>query len=505
MSQISQLPVGAGADRRRWIALVVLCAGFLMIVLDQTIVNVALPSIQGDLHFSQSSLAWVVNAYLIAFGGLLLLAGRLGDLIGRRRIFLSGLAVFTLASLACGLADTRSTLIGARFVQGVGGAMTSSVILGMIVTMFQKPAERAQALGVYSFVAAAGGAIGLLAGGVLTEAINWHWIFFVNLPIGIATGVLTTRLVPDDAGIGLDRGADVPGAVLIVAALMLVVYAIVETSNYGWGSARTLGLGALGLALLAAFVARQARATNPLVPLRVFASRTVSIANLMFALVVAGVFGMFFMGALYMQRVLHYDAIEVGLAFLPVAIGIAALALGLAAKLIMRFGAKPTLISGLILVATGLLVFRRAPVSADYVTDLLPAMVALGLGAGLVFPSVVTLAMSAATLEDSGLASGLVNTTRQVGGVLGIAILATLATAHSDALRAHGVSDAVALVGGYRLAFTIAAALVLAAIAIGVVLLRPMPAVSVERAPETTEASGLEAEELEPALLEEAA
>ena len=340
---------------------------------------------------------------------------------------------------------------------------------------------------------------------MLTEAINWHWIFFVNLPIGIATGVLTTRLVPDDAGIGLDRGADVPGAVLIVAALMLVVYAIVETSNYGWGSARTLGLGALGLALLAAFVARQARATNPLVPLRVFASRTVSIANLMFALVVAGVFGMFFMGALYMQRVLHYDAIEVGLAFLPVAIGIAALALGLAAKLIMRFGAKPTLISGLILVATGLLVFRRAPVSADYVTDLLPAMVALGLGAGLVFPSVVTLAMSAATLEDSGLASGLVNTTRQVGGVLGIAILATLATAHSDALRAHGASDAVALVGGYRLAFTIAAALVLAAIAIGVVLLRPMPAVSVERAPETTEASGLEAEELEPALLEDAA
>jgi len=413
--------------------------------------------------------------------------------------------VFTVASLACGLADTRSTLIGARFVQGVGGAMTSAVILGMIVTMFQKPAERAQALGVYSFVAAAGGAIGLLAGGVLTEAINWHWIFFVNLPIGIATGVLTTRLVPDDAGIGLDRGADVPGAVLIVAALMLVVYAIVETSNYGWGSARTLGLGALGLALLAAFVARQARATNPLVPLRVFASRTVSIANLMFALVVAGVFGMFFMGALYMQRVLHYDAIEVGLAFLPVAIGIAALALGLAAKLIMRFGAKPTLISGLILVATGLLVFRRAPVSADYVTDLLPAMVALGLGAGLVFPSVVTLAMSAATLEDSGLASGLVNTTRQVGGVLGIAILATLATAHSDALRAHGASDAVALVGGYRLAFTIAAALVLAAIAIGVVLLRPMPAVSVERAPETTEASGLEAEELEPALLEDAA
>jgi EmrB/QacA subfamily drug resistance transporter len=490
----------AATDGRRWIALVVLCAGFLMIVLDQTIVNVALPSIQNDLHFSQSSLAWVVNAYLIAFGGLLLLAGRLGDLIGRRRIFLAGLTVFTLASLACGVADTRSTLIGARFVQGVGGAMTSAVILGMIVTMFQKPSERAQALGVYSFVAAAGGAIGLLAGGVLTEAINWHWIFFVNVPIGLATGILTIRLLPDDPGIGLDRGADAPGAVLIVAALMLVVYAIVETSDYGWGSARTIVVGALGLALLAAFVARQARATNPLVPLRVFASRTVSIANLMFALVVAGVFGMFFMGALYMQRVLHYDAIEVGLAFLPVAIGIAALALGLAAKLIMRFGAKPTVITGLVLVATGLIVFRRAPVNADYATDLLPAMVALGIGAGLVFPSVVTLAMSAATPEDSGLASGLVNTTRQVGGVLGIAVLATLATAHSDALQARGASGAVALVGGYRLAFTIAAGLVLAAIAVGLLLPRPAPAVAVAREPERTEAAGLE-----PAILGEAA
>ena len=505
MSQISQLPVGAGADRRRWIALVVLCAGFLMIVLDQTIVNVALPSIQGDLHFSQSSLAWVVNAYLIAFGGLLLLAGRLGDLIGRRRIFLSGLAVFTLASLACGLADTRSTLIGARFVQGVGGAMTSSVILGMIVTMFQKPAERAQALGVYSFVAAAGGAIGLLAGGVLTEAINWHWIFFVNLPIGIATGILTIRLLPNDPGIGLDRGADAPGAVLIVAALMLVVYAIVETSNYGWGSARTLGVGVAGLALLAAFVARQASAANPLVPLRVFASRTVSIANLMFALVVAGMFGMFFVGALYLQHVLGYDAIEVGLAFLPVALGIAALALGVAAKLIIRLGARPTLISGLILVAAGLVVFRRAPVNATYVTDLLPAMVLLGVGAGLVFPSVVALAMSAATPEDSGLASGLVNTTRQVGGVIGTAVLATLATAHSDVLRAHGATDVVALAGGYRLAFTIAAALVLAAIAIGLLLLRPAPAVAIAREPERTEASGLEAKELEAAYLGEAA
>jgi EmrB/QacA subfamily drug resistance transporter len=504
MSSMSQTSTAA-TDRHRWIALVVLCAGFLMIVLDQTIVNVALPSIQSDLHFTQSSLAWVVNAYLIAFGGLLLLAGRLGDLVGRRRIFLAGLTVFTLASLACGLADSRSTLIGARFVQGVGGAMTSAVILGMIVTMFQKPTERAQALGVYSFVAAAGGAIGLLAGGVLTQAINWHWIFFVNVPIGLATGILAIRLLPDDPGIGLDRGADAPGAVLIVASLMLVVYAIVETSNYGWGSARTLVVGAVGLALLAAFVARQARAANPLVPLRVFASRTVSVANLMFALVVAGMFGMFFVGALYLQRVLGYGPIEVGLAFLPVTIGIAALALGLAGRLIIRFGARPTVIGGLILVAAGLIVFRRAPVNAGYATDLLPAMVLLGVGAGLVFPSVVVLAMSAATPEDSGLASGLVNTTRQVGGVIGIAVMATLATAHSDVLRAHGASEAVALAGGYRLAFTVAAALVLAAIAIGSVALRPASSPAEVREPASIEASGLEAQEPEPAFLADAA
>jgi EmrB/QacA subfamily drug resistance transporter len=326
MNQTSHPPLDAGADdRRRWIALVVLCAGFLMIILDQTIVNVALPSIQGDLHFTQSALAWVVNAYLIAFGGLLLLVGRLGDLIGRRRIFLAGLIVFTTASLVCGLADSQGLLIGARFVQGIGGAMTAAVILGMIVTMFPRPSEQAKAIGVYSFVAAAGGAIGLLLGGVLTQAINWHWIFFVNLPIGIATGVFATRLLPADVGIGLQRGADLPGALLLVSSLMLAVYTIVEASHYGWGSAHTLGLGAIAVGLLAAFVARQATAVNPLIPLRVFRSRTVTVANLMQVLMVAGIFGMFFLGALYLQRVLHYDAIEVGLAFLPVALGIAAL------------------------------------------------------------------------------------------------------------------------------------------------------------------------------------
>ena len=473
MSQTLHPPLDAAADRRRWIALVVLCAGFLMIILDQTIVNVALPSIQSDLHFSQSSLAWVVNAYLIAFGGLLLLVGRLGDLIGRRRIFLTGLTVFTSASLLCGLAQSQALLIGARFVQGVGGAMTAAVILGMIVTMFPKPSEQAKAIGVYSFVAAAGGAIGLLAGGVLTQAINWHWIFFVNLPIGIATGVFATRLLPADSGIGLQHGADAPGALLLVASLMLAVYTIVEASHYGWGSAHTLGFGAVAVALLAGFVVRQARAANPLIPLRVFRNRTVTVANLMQVLMVAGMFGMFFLGALYLQRVLRYDAIEVGLAFLPVAVGIAALSLRLAAQLMMRFGAKPTLIGGLILVAAGLIVFRRAPVDAAYVTDLLPVMLLLGVGAGLVFPSLMTLAMSAATAEDSGLASGLVNTTQQVGGALGLAVLATLSTTRTTSLLGHGTSSAVALTDGYHLAFTIAAVLLLVAIAIGLVALRP--------------------------------
>ncbi|MGB0095263.1 MAG: DHA2 family efflux MFS transporter permease subunit [Solirubrobacteraceae bacterium] len=453
-------------------ALVVLCAGFLMIILDQTIVNVALPSIQSDLHFSQSNLAWVVNAYLIAFGGLLLLVGRLGDLIGRRRIFLAGLTLFTSASLLCGLADSQALLIGARFVQGVGGAMTAAVILGMIVTMFPKPSEQAKAIGVYSFVAAAGGAVGLLMGGVLTQAINWHWIFFVNLPIGIATGIFAIRLLPDDRGIGLDKGADLPGAVLLVGALMLAVYTIVEAGHFGWGSAHTLGFGAVAVAMLAGFIARQATAANPLMPLRVFRSRDVTIANVIQMLFVAGLFGMFFLGALEMQRVLHYDAVEVGLAFLPVALGIAALSLGFAARLIMRFGAKPTLVAGTALAAVALLLFRNAPVHAQYLPDLFPTMVLLGVGAGLAFPSLMTIAMSSATPEDAGIASGLVNTTQQVGGALGLAVLATLSSTHSTSLLAQGDSIGSALTSGYHLAFTIGAVLVVIALGLAVFGLR---------------------------------
>src|SRR4051794_969168 len=418
----------ARSDRGRWLALVVLCVGMLMIVLDATIVNVALPSIQGDLGFSQSDLAWVVNAYLIAFGGLLLLSGRLGDLIGRRRVFLGGLALFTTASLLCAVADSQGVLIGARFVQGIGGALTSAGILGMIVTMFPEPRDQAKAIGVYSFVASAGGSIGLLAGGAITQAINWHWIFFVNLPIGLATALLAARLLDRDEGIGLGRGADALGAALIVSALMLGVYTIVEASNFGWASAHTLGFGAPALALLAGFILREARTSNPLIPLRIFRSRNTSGANLIQALMVAGMFGMFFLGALYLQRVLGYDALEVGLAFLPVTVIIGTLSLGFSARLNMRFGARATLLPGLVSIGAGLLFFSRTPVDASYLTDVLPAMVLLGVGAGLSFPSLMTLAMSGATPSDSGLASGLVNTTLQVGGALGLAVLATLST-----------------------------------------------------------------------------
>ena len=472
-------------ETNRWIALMVLCVGVLMIILDATIVNVALPSIQSDLGFSQSSLAWVVNAYLIAFGGLLLLAGRLGDLLGRRRVFLIGLTVFTAASLVCGLSDSQGLLVGARFVQGIGGAMTAAVILGMIVTMFPEPREQARAIGVYSFVAAAGGSIGLLAGGGLTQAINWHWIFFVNVPIGIATGVLALRLVARDKGIGLKEGADVAGAVLITGALMVLVYTIVKASDYGWGSAHTLGFGAGALALLAAFIGREHTARQPLMPLRIFRSRLVSAANAVQALMVAGMFGMFFLGALYLQRVLGYDAIEVGLAFLPVAVLIAMLSLGASARLNMRFGAQATLLPGLALIVGGLLLFARAPVDANYVTEILPVMVLLGIGAGISFPSLMTLAMSGANPSESGLASGLVNTSQQVGGALGLAVLATFSTTHTASLRADGHSFASSLTGGFHLAFLIGAGLVVAAVALASTALRPAPgAVAAENEPD---------------------
>src|SRR5258705_6182031 len=430
-------------DRSRWTALYVLCAGVLMIVLDVTVVNVALPSIQDDLGFSSSSLAWVVNAYLIAFGGLLLLAGRLGDILGRKDVFMAGLAVFTLASLACGLATSQEVLVAARFIQGVGGAMTSAVVLGMIFTMFPEPREQAKAIGVYAFVASAGGSIGLVAGGLLTQSINWHWIFFINIPIGIATAVLATRMIERDKGIGFGDGADVPGAVLITSSLMLGVYTIVKpAAEKGWGAGETLGLGAVSLVLLAAFVVREARAANPLVPLRIFRSRNVSGANLVQILSVAGMFGIFFLGSLYLQRVLGYDALEIGLAFLPTTIVMGTLSIRYSEKLIMRFGARTLLFPGLTMIVIALGLFTQAPADGSYVAHVLPSMILMGLGAGVAFPGLVTLAMSGVDPHEAGLASGLVNTSAQVGGALGLAVLATPSPPRRDPLIAQGAATA---------------------------------------------------------------
>jgi EmrB/QacA subfamily drug resistance transporter len=461
-------------DKNRWIALYVLCAGMLMIVLDITVVNVALPTIQDDLGFSQSSLAWVVNAYLIAFGGLLLLSGRFGDILGRKSVFMAGLGVFTLASLLCGLAQSQEMLVAARFVQGVGGAMTSAVILGMIVTMFPEPREQAKAIGVYAFVASGGGSVGLLAGGLLTESINWHWIFFVNIPIAIATAILAVRLLDRDKGIGFGEGADVAGAVLITSSLMLGVYTIVSpAAEHGWGSAAALGFGAASLLLLAAFVVREARTANPIMPLRIFRSRNVSGANVVQALSVAGMFGMFFLGSLYLQRVLGYDPLDIGLAFLPATVVMGTLSIRYTEPLIMRFGARTTLLPGMGLIAVGLLLFTQAPVEGSYVQHVLPPMILFGLGAGLSFPALMTLAMSGATQDDAGLASGLVNTAAQVGGALGLAVLATLSATRSDGLIEGGETTASALTSGYHLAFLIGAGLVAAAIVVAVTVLQP--------------------------------
>ena len=456
--------ITASNPRSRWIALVVLCTGMLMIILDQTIVNVALPAIQADLGFTQAGLAWVINAYLIAFGGLLLLAGRLGDLIGRKRVFLIGLTAFTLASLLCGASGTPEMLVIARFIQGVGGAMATAVTLGMIVTMFPKPAEQARAIGVFSFVAAAGASIGLLTGGVLTQALNWHWIFLVNLPIGIAALALATRVIENDRGIGLREGADILGAVLVTGALMLGVYTIISGTLY---------LGAVSVALLIGFLVRQASAEKPLLPLRIFKSRNVSGANAIQVLMIAGMFGMFFLGTLYMQLVLGYDALQIGLAFLPVAVAIGSLSVGFSARLAGLFGERKVLLAGLTLIFAGLVLFTRTPVDADYLTDLLPSMLLMGVGAGFTFPMLMTLAMSGATQSDAGLASGLVNTTAQVGGALGLAVLATLSTTRTNSLAAAGESVPQALTTGFHLAFGIGAALVLLAIALAATVLRP--------------------------------
>jgi EmrB/QacA subfamily drug resistance transporter len=469
--------------RSRGAALAALSAGTLMIILDGTIVNVALPSIQRDLGFSQAGLAWVVNAYLIAFGGLLLLSGRLGDLLGRRRVLVIGLTAFTAASLLCGVADSAGLLIAARFAQGAAGAMVSAVSLGMVVALYPDAHGRARAMGVYSFTQSAGGVLGLLVGGALTQAINWHWIFFVNLPIGAAAAFFSLRVLPDDrpesgsggsAARGSLRGTDAPGAVLVTAALMLGVYTIVKTTDTGWTSARTAGFGALSVLLLAAFLIRQSKAAQPLMPLRLFRSRMVSGAHVVLALMIAGGFGFQFMTSLYLQRVLGYDPLEIGLALAPTGLVIGVMSLVFSARLGARFGQRAVLLPSLVLFGCGFLLLAGAPSAhASYAAHILPAILVFGVGFGLAMPSLMTLGMSDATPADSGLVSGVFNTAQQIGGALGLSVLASLATARTDRRLAAGQSLPEALTSGYHLAFLVAAGLLGAAAVLGAIMLRP--------------------------------
>jgi EmrB/QacA subfamily drug resistance transporter len=458
-------------DGRRWLALYVLCLGSLMIVLDATIVNVALPSIRDDLGFTQTSLAWVVNAYLLTFGGCLLLGGRFGDLYGPRRLFLFGIGLFTVASLCCGLSTAQGALIAARAVQGVGGAVASAVSLSLIMTLFTEPPARAKAMGVFGFVASGGGSIGVLLGGVLTDVLDWHWIFLVNLPVGVLVAVLSMRLLQPDRGTHTGR-LDVAGAVTVTAALMLATYAIVNGNQNGWTSAETLGLLAGAVALLAAFIAIEARVAAPLMPLRLFRLRNLAVANVVGVLWAGAMFAWFFMSALYLQLVLGYSPLEVGLAFLPANVLMGILSIGVSAGLVMRFGVRRPLAAGLGLATIGLLLFARAPVGGDYVTDVLPSMVLLGVGAGIAFNPVLMAAMSDVEPQESGLASGLVNTSFMMGGALGLAILASAAAARTDDLVAAGDGRLDALVGGYHVAFVIGAAFAALAATVGASLLR---------------------------------
>jgi EmrB/QacA subfamily drug resistance transporter len=458
--------------RTRWLALVVLCSGDLMIVLDVTIVGVALPSIKDDLGFSEASLAWVVNAYLLTFGGFLLLAGRLGDLFGHRRLFLIGIALFTLASLACGLASSQEFLVGARAVQGLGGAIVSAVALSLIVTLFTEPAERAKAMGVFGFVAAGGGSIGVLLGGVLTDVLDWHWIFLVNLPIGIAVFALCLFLLPSSRGQEKSGRLDVAGAVTVTASLLLAVYAIVNGNEEGWTSAQTVGVLAAASVLLALFLGLEVRARSPLVPLGLFRLRNVAVSNVVGVLWAASMFAWFFLSALYLQLVLGYSPLQVGLTFLPANLIMATFSLGISARLVMRFGIRAPLAMGLFLAALGLALFARAPVDGSFVVDVLPSMILLGFGAGMAFNPVLLAAMSDVAEGEAGLASGVVNTSFMMGGALGLAILASAADARTETLLASGDGRLAALTGGYHVAFVIGALFALAAAALGGALLR---------------------------------
>jgi len=463
----------SSSDARRWLAVLVLCLGQLMIVLDATVVNVALPGIQRDLHFSAASIAWVVNGYLIAFGGLLLLAGRLGDLLGRRRVFLAGLGVFTAASVLCGMAPSAELLVAARFLQGVGGAAAAAMVLGIVVTVFQEQRQTARAMSVYSAVASSGGSIGLLVGGALTQAVGWHWIFFVNLPIGIAAMLLGVRLIPQHRGAGMGDGVDALGSLLVTAAPSLGIYAILQASENGWLTLRTALLAAGSIVLGALFVAVESRVRHPLVPLRIFRSRNVSGANLVRMLLPVGLFGSFFLGALYLQNVLGYAPLRTGVAFLPQSLAIGGVSLFVVGRVVSRFGAHRALMAGLLLLVAALALFSRAPVDGVYALDVLPAALLAGVGAGLVFMPSVSLSMAEAGPGDAGVVSGVANVALQIGAALGVAVLFGAAADHTAALRAAGLAPRAALDGGYRLGLGIAALCVVAALALAAAVIRP--------------------------------
>ncbi|MES2104718.1 MAG: MFS transporter [Pseudomonadota bacterium] len=457
---------------KRWLALIVLCLGVLMIVLDTTIVNVALPSIAADLGFTETSLVWVVNAYMLTFGGCLLLGGRLGDLYGHRKLFLGGITLFTLASLACGMANSQILLVSARAVQGLSGAVVSAVSLSLIMNLFTEPGERAKAMGVYGFVCAGGGTLGVLLGGLLTNLLSWHWIFLVNLPIGIVVYALCVALLPSAPGHAHGERLDVAGAATVTASLMLAVYAVVNGNEVGWTSAQTLGLLFAALALLAVFLVIEARVQHPLMPLGLFRLRNVAAANVVGVLWAAAMFAWFFISALYLQRVLGYSPLQVGLAFLPASLIMASFSLGVSARVVMRFGLRLPLAVALLVAAFGLALFARAPVNGNFVLDVLPGMILFGLGAGIAFNSILLAAMSDVDPSDSGLASGIVNTSLMMGGALGLAVLASLAASRSDAMQASE-SAAEALNSGYHFAFLFGAILAAAAGVLGGLLLRP--------------------------------
>ena len=459
-------------SRARWFALLVLCLGDLMIVLDVTIVGVALPSIQEDLGFSDESLAWVVNAYLITFGGFLLLGGRLGDLFGHQRLFLAGITLFTLASAACGLANSQEMLIGARAVQGIGGAVVSAVALSLMMTLFTEPAERAKAMGIFGFVASGGGSIGVLLGGVITDVLDWHWIFLVNVPVGIAVIVLTFMTIPSTRVATSAQRLDVAGAITVTASLMIAVYAIVNGNEVGWLTAQTLGLLAAAGSLLVVFLVIEARSSSPLVPLWLFKLRNIVVSNIVGVLWAGAMFAWFFLSALYLQLVLGYSPLEVGLAFLPGNLIMGAMSIGLSAWLVMRFGIRLPLGVGLSVAGLGLLLFARAPVDGSFVVDVLPPMILLGLGAGMAFNPVLLAAMSDVEPTEAGLASGVVNTSFMMGGALGLAVLASLAASRTDTLTAEGSGELEALTGGYHAAFLVGAIFAFAAAALGGLLLR---------------------------------